>query len=127
VRRCAPARPLRTHPVRGALVGHRRQSHHYTLATSDICGKEAAARYARDTLGAQWERIASEALRIRRADIAGSTRPGMLAAALVEYTVAAPPVAGRGTPPPPLGAATGSPSATSSSPTPTAATPPTTA
>jgi hypothetical protein len=44
---------------------------HYTLATGDICSKEAAGRYALATFPDRWRRVVREALRIRRSDYAG--------------------------------------------------------
>jgi hypothetical protein len=41
---------------------------HYTLATGEICSKEAAGRYAIETFPEQWHRVLNESLRIRRAD-----------------------------------------------------------
>jgi hypothetical protein len=44
---------------------------HYTLATGDICSKDAAGRYALAAFPEQWHRVVQEALRIRRVDRAG--------------------------------------------------------
>lgn len=41
---------------------------HYTLATGEICSKEAAGRYAIQTFPERWHRVLNESLRIRRAD-----------------------------------------------------------
>jgi hypothetical protein len=41
---------------------------HYTLATGEICSKEAAGRYALQTFPEQWHGIIKEALCIRQAD-----------------------------------------------------------
>jgi hypothetical protein len=41
---------------------------HYTLATGEICSKEAAGRYALQTFPEQWHSLIREALRIRQAD-----------------------------------------------------------
>jgi aminoglycoside adenylyltransferase-like protein/nucleotidyltransferase-like protein len=41
---------------------------HYTLATGEICSKEAAGLYARQTFSERWYRVLDESLRIRRAD-----------------------------------------------------------
>jgi hypothetical protein len=41
---------------------------HYTLATGEICSKEAAGLYARQTFLERWHRVVDESLRIRRAD-----------------------------------------------------------
>jgi hypothetical protein len=50
---------------------------HYTLATGEICSKEAAGRYAIQTFPEQWHRVLNESLRIRRADRA---RPDLASA-----------------------------------------------
>ena len=41
---------------------------HYTLATGEICSKEAAGRYALQTFPERWHGVIKEALRIRQAD-----------------------------------------------------------
>lgn len=50
---------------------------HYTLATGEICSKEAAGRYAIQTFPEQWHRVLNESLRIRCADRA---RPDLASA-----------------------------------------------
>jgi hypothetical protein len=41
---------------------------HYTLASGELCSKEAAVRYAIRTFPEQWHRVLNESLRIRQAD-----------------------------------------------------------
>ena len=53
---------------------------HYTLATGDICSKDAAGCYALDAFPGRWHGVVEESLRIRRADRA---RPDV-ASALTE-------------------------------------------
>jgi len=55
---------------------------HYTLATGEICSKDAAGRYALQTFPEPWHRVLNEGLRIRRADRARAD----LASALAEIT-----------------------------------------
>ncbi len=50
---------------------------HYTLATGEICSKEAAGRYALQTFPERWHRVLNESLRIREADRA---RPDLVSA-----------------------------------------------
>jgi hypothetical protein len=51
---------------------------HYTLATGEICSKEAAGRYAIQTFPEQWRRVLNESQRIRRADRPALTWPALL-------------------------------------------------
>jgi hypothetical protein len=44
---------------------------HYTLATGDVTSKEGAGGYALQRFAPRWHRVVDEALRIRRADLAG--------------------------------------------------------
>jgi hypothetical protein len=41
---------------------------HYTLATGELCSKDAAGVYALQTFPERWHRVVHEALRIRRSD-----------------------------------------------------------
>jgi hypothetical protein len=41
---------------------------HFTLSTGEICSKEVAGLYARQTFPERWHRVLDESLRIRRAD-----------------------------------------------------------
>ena len=41
---------------------------HYTLATNDVCSKEAAGEYALRVFGDRWHRVVRESLCIRRGD-----------------------------------------------------------
>ncbi len=50
---------------------------HYTLATGEICSKDAAGVHALPTFPERWHRIVNESLRIRRSDHA---RPSVLSA-----------------------------------------------
>jgi hypothetical protein len=50
---------------------------HYTLATGEICSKEAAGLYAQQTFSERWRRVLDEGLRIRRGDRA---RPNAVSA-----------------------------------------------
>jgi hypothetical protein len=52
---------------------------HYTLATGDICSKEAAGRYALAAFPRRWDRVVNESLRIRRSDRATPDLAGAVA------------------------------------------------
>ncbi len=58
---------------------------HYTLTTGGIISKEGAAHYALATFPARWHQVINEALRIRRADLAGSAPVRAIAAGAAEY------------------------------------------
>jgi Domain of unknown function (DUF4111) len=57
---------------------------HYTLATGDVTSKEGAGGYALQRFAPQWHRVVHEALRIRRADRAGSGVASAIGAQLSE-------------------------------------------
>ena len=57
---------------------------HFTLATGDVCSKEAAGEYALRTFGDRWHRVVRESLFIRRADRA-RPRVGSALAEVVDH------------------------------------------
>lgn len=56
---------------------------HYTIATGDICSKQAACDHALGTFPPRWSRVATEALRLRRG---GRASPGMVRATASAWT-----------------------------------------
>ena len=62
---------------------------HYTLATGEICSKEAAGRYALQTFPEQWHAVLNESLRIRRADRARADVLSAMAEATADLRIRA--------------------------------------